>query len=140
MGLSLYVVLGSAVVGLLVGLTGAGGGALMTPMLILLFSGQALRGHLQRPGRRGRDAAGRRGGAPRKGTVNLRLVGLMTLGSVPMAFLGSFLLARWTTARPASRTSRSHWARRCWSGRPPWCCVTSWTGGPGRPAPGRSPR
>ena len=38
MGLSLYVVLGSAVVGLLVGLTGAGGGALMTPMLILLFS------------------------------------------------------------------------------------------------------
>ena len=32
-----YIVLGSAVVGLLVGLTGAGGGALMTPMLILLF-------------------------------------------------------------------------------------------------------
>jgi uncharacterized membrane protein YfcA len=27
-----------------------------------------------------------------KGTVNLRMVGLMTLGSVPMAFLGSFLL------------------------------------------------
>ena len=33
-----YIVLGSAVVGLLVGLTGAGGGALMTPMLILLFN------------------------------------------------------------------------------------------------------
>ena len=32
------IVLGSAVVGLLVGLTGAGGGALMTPMLILLFN------------------------------------------------------------------------------------------------------
>ena len=32
-----YIVLGSAVVGFLVGLTGAGGGALMTPMLILLF-------------------------------------------------------------------------------------------------------
>jgi uncharacterized membrane protein YfcA len=28
----------------------------------------------------------------RKGTVNLRLVGLMTLGSVPMAFLGAYLL------------------------------------------------
>jgi uncharacterized protein len=28
----------------------------------------------------------------RKGTVNLRLVGLMTLGSVPMAFLGAWLL------------------------------------------------
>ena len=37
MTLNPYIVLGSAVVGLLVGLTGAGGGALMTPMLILLF-------------------------------------------------------------------------------------------------------
>ncbi len=33
-----YIVLGSAVVGFLVGMTGAGGGALMTPMLILLFA------------------------------------------------------------------------------------------------------
>ena len=32
-----FIVLGSAVVGFLVGMTGAGGGALMTPMLILLF-------------------------------------------------------------------------------------------------------
>jgi hypothetical protein len=32
-----YIVLGSAVVGFPVGMTGAGGGALMTPMLILLF-------------------------------------------------------------------------------------------------------
>ncbi len=38
MGLDGYVVIGSAVEGLLVGLTGSGGGALMTPMLILLFS------------------------------------------------------------------------------------------------------
>ena len=37
MHLDPFIVLGSAVVGLLVGLTGAGGGALMTPMLILLF-------------------------------------------------------------------------------------------------------
>src|SRR5215475_4416884 len=36
-----YIVLGSAVVGLLVGTTGAGGGALMTPMLILLFGVKA---------------------------------------------------------------------------------------------------
>src|SRR5258708_37179329 len=28
----------------------------------------------------------------RKGTVNMRLVGLMVIGSVPMAFLGSYLL------------------------------------------------
>jgi uncharacterized membrane protein YfcA len=30
----------------------------------------------------------------RKGTVNLRLVGLMSIGSVPMAFLGAYLLHR----------------------------------------------
>ena len=32
-----YIILGAAIVGFLVGMTGAGGGALMTPMLILLF-------------------------------------------------------------------------------------------------------
>jgi uncharacterized protein len=92
MGLNGYVVIGSAIVGLLVGLTGAGGGALMTPMLILLFSvkptaaisSDLVAAVVMRPV-----------GAfvhLRKGTVNLRLVGLMTLGSVPMAFLGSYLL------------------------------------------------
>jgi uncharacterized membrane protein YfcA len=35
--IDIYLVMGSAVVGLLVGLTGMGGGALMTPMLVLLF-------------------------------------------------------------------------------------------------------
>src|SRR6201994_3204124 len=92
MGLNGYVVLGSAVVGLLVGLTGAGGGALMTPMLILLFgvkpsaaiSSDLVAAVLMRPV----------GAAVhlRKGTVNLRLVGWMVLGSVPMAFVGAFLL------------------------------------------------
>ncbi len=92
MGLNVYVVLGSAVVGLLVGLTGAGGGALMTPMLILLFSvkpaaaisSDLVAAVLMRPV----------GAAVhlRKGTVNLRMVGWMTLGSVPMAFLGAYLL------------------------------------------------
>jgi uncharacterized protein len=87
-----YIVLGSAVVGLLVGLTGAGGGALMTPMLILLFgvkpstaiSSDLVAAVLMRPV----------GAAVhlRKGTVNLRLVGWMVLGSVPMAFFGSYLL------------------------------------------------
>jgi uncharacterized membrane protein YfcA len=92
MGLSPYVVLGSAVVGLLVGITGAGGGALMTPMLILLFavkpaaaiSSDLVAAVVMRPV-----------GALvhlQKGTVNLRLVGWMTLGSVPMAFLGAYLL------------------------------------------------
>jgi uncharacterized protein len=87
-----YIVLGSAVVGLLVGLTGAGGGALMTPMLILLFgvqpsaaiSSDLVAAVLMRPV----------GAAVhlRKGTVNLRLVGWMVLGSVPAAFLGAYLL------------------------------------------------
>jgi uncharacterized protein len=87
-----YIVLGSAVVGLLVGMTGAGGGALMTPMLILLFgvkapsaiSSDLVAAVLMRPV-----------GAVvhmRKGTVNYRLVGWLALGSVPMAFLGAFLL------------------------------------------------
>jgi uncharacterized protein len=92
MDLNPYIVLGSAVVGLLVGLTGAGGGALMTPMLILLFgvkpssaiSSDLVAAVLMRPV----------GAAVHltKGTVNLRLVGWMVTGSVPMAFVGAFLL------------------------------------------------
>jgi uncharacterized protein len=87
-----YVILGSAVVGLLVGLTGAGGGALMTPMLILLFnvkpaaaiSSDLVAAVVMRPV----------GSAVHlhKGTVNMRLVGWMCVGSVPMAFLGAYLL------------------------------------------------
>jgi uncharacterized protein len=87
-----YIVLGSAVVGLLVGLTGAGGGALMTPMLILLFgvqpsaaiSSDLVAAVLMRPV----------GAAVhlRKGTVNLRLVGWMVAGSVPTAFAGAYIL------------------------------------------------
>ncbi len=87
-----YIILGSAVVGLLVGLTGAGGGALMTPMLILLFgvkpstaiSSDLVAAVVMRPV-----------GAVvhlQKGTVNLRLVGWMVAGSVPMAFAGAYLL------------------------------------------------
>jgi uncharacterized membrane protein YfcA len=92
MGLNPYIVLGSAVVGLLVGLTGAGGGALMTPMLILLFnvkpaaaiSSDLVAAVVMRPV----------GSAVhiQRGTVNFRLVGWMCLGSVPMAFLGAYLL------------------------------------------------
>src|SRR5499427_1580225 len=92
MHLDPYIVLGSAVVGLLVGLTGAGGGALMTPMLILLFgvkpssaiSSDLVAAVLMRPV----------GAAVHlyKKTVNLRLVGWMVCGSVPMAFVGAFLL------------------------------------------------
>jgi uncharacterized membrane protein YfcA len=87
-----YIVLGAGVIGFLVGMTGAGGGALMTPMLILLFgvqpsaaiSSDLVAAVLMRPF----------GAAVhlRRGTVNLRLVGWMVLGSVPLAFVGAYVL------------------------------------------------
>jgi uncharacterized protein len=87
-----YIVLGSAIIGLLVGMTGAGGGALMTPMLILLFgvtpsaaiSSDLVAAVVMRP----------IGAAVhlRAGTVNRRLVGWMVVGSVPAAFAGAYLL------------------------------------------------
>jgi len=87
-----YIILGSAIIGLLVGMTGAGGGALMTPMLILLFgvtpstaiSSDLVAAVVMRP----------IGAAVhlRAGTVNMRLVRWMVLGSVPAAFLGAYLL------------------------------------------------
>jgi uncharacterized membrane protein YfcA len=89
------------VIGFLVGMTGAGGGALMTPMLILLFgikpaaaiSSDLVAAVLMRPI-----------GATvhlRRGTVNLRLVGWMVLGSVPMAFFGAYLLSLMGHAKTA---------------------------------------
>src|SRR5271154_5140814 len=87
-----YIVLGSAIIGFLVGMTGAGGGALMTPMLILLFgvtpsaaiSSDLVAAVVMRP----------IGAAVhlRRGTVNRSLVGWMVLGSVPMALVGAYLL------------------------------------------------
>ncbi len=73
-------------------MTGAGGGALMTPMLILLFgvtpssaiSSDLVAAVVMRPIGAGVHF--------RRGTVNMRLVGWMVLGSVPMAFLGAYLL------------------------------------------------
>ena len=87
-----YIILGSAIVGFLVGMTSAGGGALMTPMLILLFSvkpsaaisSDLVAAVVMRPFGTGVHL--------RKGTVNRTLVGWMVLGSVPMAFFGTYLL------------------------------------------------
>jgi uncharacterized membrane protein YfcA len=97
-----YIVLGSAVVGLLVGMTGAGGGALMTPMLILLFGvtpGAAISSDLvaavvMRPFGSAVHLRAR--------TVNLRLVRLMATGSVPAAFLGAYLLHLWGNSKSAT--------------------------------------
>jgi uncharacterized membrane protein YfcA len=85
-------ILGSALVGLLVGMTGAGGGALMTPMLILLFSvkpstaisSDLVAAVIMRPV----------GAAVhyRRRTINFRLVAWSAAGSVPAAFAGAYIL------------------------------------------------
>src|SRR5450756_940157 len=100
-------------------MTGAGGGALMTPMLILLFgirpstaiSSDLVAAVLMRPF----------GAAVhlRNRTVNLTLVGWMVLGSVPMAFLGAYLLHLMATALRRRRTSRPPWGPHCCWGQPP---------------------
>lgn len=92
MSLDLPLVLGSAVVGLLVGLTGMGGGALMTPMLVLLFgvtptaaiSSDLVAAFFMKP----------LGVAIhwRRGTVQGKIVKYLCLGSVPAAFLGTFAM------------------------------------------------
>jgi uncharacterized protein len=99
-----YIVLGSAIIGLLVGMTGAGGGALMTPMLILLFgvspstaiSSDLVAAVVMRP----------IGAAVhiRAGTVNFKLVRWMVAGSVPAAFAGAYLLHLFGDARSAENT------------------------------------
>ena len=79
-------------VGFVVGLTGMGGGALMTPILVLLFgvepltavSSDIVASMVMKPV----------GGAVhwRRGTVHRRLVLWLMLGSVPSAFVGVLLL------------------------------------------------
>ena len=92
MSIDPYIVLGSAIVGFLVGMTGAGGGALMTPMLILFFgvkpstaiSSDLVAAVLMRP-------VGAVVHMTRR-TVNYPMVGWMVLGSVPSALVGSYVL------------------------------------------------
>jgi uncharacterized membrane protein YfcA len=79
-------------VGFTVGLTGMGGGALMTPMLVLLFkieplaavSSDLVASFVMKPVGGGVHL--------RRGTVNLRLVGWLCAGSVPSAFVGVLVL------------------------------------------------
>ncbi|MDQ6523382.1 sulfite exporter TauE/SafE family protein [Nocardioides sp. LHD-245] len=79
-------------VGVVVGLTGMGGGALMTPALIFLGVG-----HTASIVTADLTAAAvyKTGGAithAREGSPNLRLAGWLILGSVPMAFAGPYLV------------------------------------------------
>src|SRR5262245_45209834 len=87
-----YVALGGALTGLVVGMTGMGGGALMTPILVLLFgvnpltavSSDIVASMIMKP----------IGGAVhwRRGTVNMGMVKWRMLGSIPSAFLGVLAL------------------------------------------------
>jgi uncharacterized membrane protein YfcA len=79
-------------VGFTVGLTGMGGGALMTPILVLIF-------HVQPLAAVSSDLVAAvvmkpvGGGVHlRRGTVNLRLVKWLCIGSVPSAFAGVLVL------------------------------------------------
>lgn len=80
------------VVGFIVGLTGMGGGALMTPLLVLLFNVQPLAAVssdlvaavVMKPIGGGVHL--------KRGTVDLRLVKWLALGSVPAAFAGVLVL------------------------------------------------
>src|SRR5690242_5395845 len=83
-------------VGVVVGLTGMGGGALMTPALIFLGVGDAatvVTADLTAA------AVYKTGGAlvhKREGSPNMRLAGYLIAGSVPMALLGPHLVAWFT--------------------------------------------
>ena len=92
MDLSWTVAVGGLIVGFVVGLTGMGGGALMTPMMILVF-------HVQPLAAVSSDLVASMimkpvGGVVhlRKGTVNKELVKWLVIGSVPSAFCGVLLL------------------------------------------------
>ena len=91
---SLKTAIAALLVGVVVGITGMGGGALMTPALLFLGVGGAssvVTADLTA------SAVYTSGGAIvhwREGSPNLRLAGWLILGSVPMAFLGPHLI-RW---------------------------------------------
>ena len=87
-----YIALAGLIVGFAVGLTGMGGGALMTPILVLLFKVQPLAAvssdlvasFVMKPVGAGVHL--------RRRTVNWGIVGCLTAGSVPAALLGVGLL------------------------------------------------
>src|SRR5467141_1357572 len=86
------IALAGLVVGFLVGLTGMGGGALMTPILILVFRVHPLAAV-------SRDLVASFFMKPigafvpfRRGTVHLKMVGWLMVGSIPSAFAGVFVL------------------------------------------------
>ena len=100
-------------VGIVVGLTGMGGGALMTPALIFLGVGNASDGGHRRPhrGRRLQDAAGAMTHA-RQGSPNLTLAKWLIIGSVPSALVGPWLIHRLAGGRPGLLDRAAHGVHR----------------------------
>ena len=92
MGIDWGIALAGLGVGFIVGLTGMGGGALMTPILVLVFgmpplaavSSDLAAAVVMKPIGGGVHL--------RRGTVNLRLVMWLVVGSVPAAFLSVWVL------------------------------------------------
>lgn len=90
--IDLPIAIGGLIVGCVVGLTGVGGGALMTPMLVLIFgveplaavSSDVVASLVMKPIGGGVHL--------RRGTVNMQIVKWLMLGSLPCAFLGVLLL------------------------------------------------
>jgi uncharacterized membrane protein YfcA len=92
-------------VGFLVGLTGMGGGALLTPLLVLVFgvppltavSSDLVTSLVMKPF----------AGAVhlRRGTVHLRLFAWLAVGSVPAAFLASAAIGRLATGPSATQVA-----------------------------------
>jgi uncharacterized membrane protein YfcA len=92
--IDLPIAVGGFIVGSIVGLTGVGGGALMTPMLVLIFGIQPLAAVssdivaslVMKPIGGGVHL--------RRGTVRMGLAKWLMVGSLPSAFLGVLLLRR----------------------------------------------
>ena len=93
MTLDVPLAIGGLLVGIIVGLTGMGGGALMTPMLVFFFkadpltaiSSDLVASFVMKPA-----------GALvhlRNSTVNLGLVKLLCIGSIPSAFFGAWFIS-----------------------------------------------
>ncbi|MGI8576561.1 MAG: sulfite exporter TauE/SafE family protein [Nocardioidaceae bacterium] len=97
-GLEIKTVIAAFLVGIVVGITGMGGGALMTPALIFLGVGNAsavVTADLAA------SAFSRTSGAVvhwRQGSPNLKLAFWLIVGSVPAAFLGPHVLAWFSPA------------------------------------------
>ena len=100
--MQLNIACATLIVGFVIGLTGMGGGALMTPVLVIFFgvnptaaiSSDVLASVVLKP------IGG--GVPPRRGTVNWTLVRWLAAGSVPAVFGGAF------TIIPSPARSRRH--------------------------------